>query len=162
MNRVTVAHRLYRLTDSPYKWTPSRNGLTDGTYMDLLPEIDWLTVHIWSFFQKWTDSRYVRIFSRNGLTDSPYMDFLPERNGPYSPYTSSWHMHTTSIDIYIQSLWRIPWIPKWHSCQNPKAPRLIMIAWEQMTFMKKWPLTNAFCCSLRAWTLHRMQNVHGL
>ena len=36
-----------------------------GPYMDFLPEIYGLTVHIWIFF-------------RNGLTDGPYMDFLPE------------------------------------------------------------------------------------
>ena len=66
-------------------------------------------------------------------------------------------MHTTSIDIYIQSLSRIPWIPKWHSCQNSTAIRLTIVAWEQTKILKKWPLTNAFYCSLRAWTLHRMQ-----
>ena len=66
-------------------------------------------------------------------------------------------MHTTSKDIYIQSLWRIPWIPKWHSCQNPKAPRPIVIAWEQTKSMQKWPLTNALYCSHRAWKLHRMR-----
>ena len=66
-------------------------------------------------------------------------------------------MHTTSIDIYIQSLWRIPWIPRWHSCQKSKASRLTMIAWEQSKIMKKWPLTNALYCRLRAWQLHRMQ-----
>ena len=38
----------------------SRNGLTDGPYMN-------------SFF-------------RNRLTDGPYMDFLPEIYGPYGPY----------------------------------------------------------------------------
>ena len=66
-------------------------------------------------------------------------------------------MHTTSIDIYIQSLCRIPWIPKWHSCQNSKAARLTMIAREQTKLMKKILLINALYCSLRAWKLHRMQ-----
>ena len=49
---------------------------------------------------------------------------------------ASWHMHTTSIDTYIQSLWRMPWIPKWHSCQNSKAKRPIAIASEQTKIMK--------------------------
>ena len=66
-------------------------------------------------------------------------------------------MHATSIDIYIQSLWRTPWIPKWHSCQNSKAARPTMIAWEQTKHLKKWPLTNELYCRLRAWQLHRMQ-----
>ena len=48
-------------------------------------------------------------------------------------------------------------MPKWHSCQNSKAPRLTMIAWEQTKSMKKWPLTNALYCSLRAWNM--TQNV---
>ena len=66
-------------------------------------------------------------------------------------------MHSTSIDIYIQSLWRIPWIPKWHRCQNSRATRSTMVAWEQTKILKKWLLTNALYCRLRARKLHRLQ-----
>ena len=66
-------------------------------------------------------------------------------------------MHSTSIDIHFQSLWRVPWIPKWHSCQNSKAAQPTMIAWEQTKIMKKWPLTNALYCRPRAWKLDRMR-----
>ena len=66
-------------------------------------------------------------------------------------------MHSTSRDIYIQSLWRIPWIPKWHRCQHSKAARSTMVAWEQTKIIKKWPLTNALYCTLRAWKIHRLQ-----
>ena len=56
LNRVTVARTLSRLTDVPYKWTSSRNGLTDGPYI------------YWHF-------------SRTGLTDGPYLRrFSPETN----------------------------------------------------------------------------------
>ena len=65
-------------------------------------------------------------------------------------------MHCTSIDVCFQSLWRIPWIPKWHRCQNSKAARSTMVAWEQTKILKTWPLTNALYCSLRAWHVHRM------
>ena len=66
-------------------------------------------------------------------------------------------MHSTSIDVCFQSPWRIPWIPKWHHCQNSKAARSTMVAWEQTKFLKKWPLTNALYCRLRARKLHRLQ-----
>ena len=68
----------------------------------------------------------------------------------YMRYISSWHVHTTSIDIYIQSLWRIQWIPKWHTCQNSKATWLTMTAWEQTRILQKWTLTNALYCRHRA------------
>ena len=66
-------------------------------------------------------------------------------------------MHTTSIDVCFKSLWRTPWNPKWHHCQNPKAARSTMVAWEQTNILKKWSLTNALYCRLRARKLHRLQ-----
>ena len=66
-------------------------------------------------------------------------------------------MHTTSIDVCFESLWRTPWNPKWHRCQNSRAARSTMVAWEQTKILKTWPLTNALYCRLRARKLHRLQ-----
>ena len=68
-------------------------------------------------------------------------------------------MHTTSIDVCFQSLWRTPWNPKWHRCQNPKAPRLSIAACEQTKNIKNRTCTNAIYCTLRARKLHKMQNL---
>ena len=68
-------------------------------------------------------------------------------------------MHTTSIVIYIQSLWQTPWNPKWHRCQNPKAPRLSIAACGQTKIIKNRTCTNAIYCTLRAWKLHKMRNL---
>ena len=64
-NRVTVAHRLCRLTDGAYKWT-SRNGPTEPESWWHTGYIDWLTVYIH------------RLSTRNGLPDGPYRIMYPE------------------------------------------------------------------------------------
>ena len=67
-------------------------------------------------------------------------------------------MHSTSIDIYIQSLWRIPWIPKGHRCQNSKAARSTMVARGQTKILKKMTSDKRYVyCSFRARKLHRLQ-----
>ena len=85
LNRVTVARTLSRLTDVPYKWTSSRNGLTGGPYiLTLFPNCThWRSISKEIFPRNEpTDGQYIRIFSRNGPIDNPYMDFMPEKTIP--------------------------------------------------------------------------------
>ena len=108
----------------------SGNGLTDDPYMEFLPEMNWLTVHVCTFFQKCTDWQSIYgVSSRNGLTDGPYMDFLPEMDWLKIHIWNFFHWRFQYFEVpkYLKRLvfqyFQVPRCSEWLVFQYFKVPR---------------------------------------